>query len=103
MHDHVGEVADHAFELGARAPGDGGADQNVVLIRIAREQQLERAEQRHVQRRLLLAAERTERVHERGIEGKALACAGKARRFAATVVGEQDSASPVRRRSRPRQ
>jgi hypothetical protein len=36
---------------------------------------------------LLLAAERTERIHECGIEGKALARTGKTRRFAATVVG----------------
>ncbi len=50
-HDQrVEEEADHPLGLGARAPGDGGADDEVVLAAVAVEQHVERREEHHVER-----------------------------------------------------
>ncbi len=54
--ERVDEEADEAFELGDAAAGDGGADGDVVLARVARQQQLPPGQQGHVGGDTLLLA-----------------------------------------------
>jgi len=61
----VDEEADERLQLGARAAGDGRADDDVRLPRVACQQELEGREQRHEERRALRAAQRLKRVGRR--------------------------------------
>ncbi len=61
----VDEEADEPFQLGEVPAGDGRADDDVVLARVARQQRLEGRQQRHEGRGALLLAERLHRKRER--------------------------------------
>ncbi|EYF04582.1 Hypothetical protein CAP_4402 [Chondromyces apiculatus DSM 436] len=64
QHQGVDEEAEEAFDLFPRAPGDGGADAEVRLVRVTAEEHREGRQQRHEQRRALLSAQRPQIVAE---------------------------------------
>src|SRR5436853_7899775 len=84
--ERVDEEAYQPFGLGAVAARDGRADEYVVLIRVALEQGVEAREQRHEERRALLAPERLERFGQ---------LRGKLHVDAAAAVGVRGLARPV--------
>ncbi len=64
--DRVDEEADQRLELAVVAPGDGRAEDDVVLPGVAVEERLEGGEERDVGGQALLAAEREERARRLG-------------------------------------
>ena len=65
---HVDEEAEDAFELGAVAPGDRGADGEVALAAVAHQQRLEGGQQHHEQGGAVRAGERLEARPACGVE-----------------------------------
>ncbi len=65
QHHGVHEQADEPLGCGVGASGDGSADAEVVLARVAVQQRGERGVQHHERSDLVLTAERAERPHER--------------------------------------
>ncbi len=59
-HQGIDEEADETLEILAAAIGDGRADDDIGLARVTTQQHVERRQQRHVQRRSLLSAERAQ-------------------------------------------
>ena len=85
----VHEEADEVLGLGARSPGDGRADGEVVLPGVAREQDLERREKRHERRRVLGAGQADERVGRGAVDGERHAGAVEPERGGARAIGRQ--------------
>ena len=57
QHQGVHEKADQLLHLGARAPGNGRSNQDIILPRVAMQQDVEGREQSHEQGRVLAAAQ----------------------------------------------
>src|SRR5947209_1386270 len=89
QHQRVDEEADERFEVLAVAPRDGRADDNVRLPRLPVEQNFEGREQRHEERRTLLAAEPPERVRKRRREDRGEVFAAEALRVRPRPVRRQ--------------
>jgi hypothetical protein len=68
QHQGVDEEADQLLHLPARASGDGAAHDDVLDPAVLREQHLEGAQQRHVQRRPLAPPERLRALQQLGGE-----------------------------------
>src|SRR5205085_3888485 len=66
--EHVHEEADQALELAARAVRDRRADRDVGSAGTLGDEQVERGEERHVERRLRRARKLPERRDERQVE-----------------------------------
>ena len=62
--ERVDEEPDQPFELGTSAPGDRRPDREIVLPRVAVEENLKCCQQRHVQRRALALDRALERLQE---------------------------------------
>ncbi len=83
--ERVHEEADQALQLDRPTAGDGRADDDVVLARVARHQDLERGEERHERRHPFTPAER--------LEGR--------RALAAELHRQVGTAQRLHRRARP--
>jgi hypothetical protein len=85
----VGEEADEALQLGPGAAGDVRADGEVLPAGVAVEQDLEGGQQRHVQRRPLLAAQRAHGLEGRPGDGRGSDAAAPAQRPGLRPIGGQ--------------
>src|ERR1700728_733993 len=65
---YIYETAEQAFELRASAPGNGGADHNVLLTAVARQQKLKGRQQQHEQRHPFAMAQRLQLRGQLAIE-----------------------------------
>src|ERR1051326_1783019 len=68
QHDRINEVADYIRKGRAASRRRRGADQNVVLARVAMQQHLKRREQRHVKRGVVILSQRLELTSQTDIE-----------------------------------
>ena len=97
-HDQrVDEKADEPVELRPAAAGDRTADGDVVLARVAHQQHLERGQQRHVQRGVLLARKILEGGRDCRRNLDALLAPAKARLRGTRPVGREARGSGAKR------
>jgi hypothetical protein len=86
QHERVDEEADQVFELRVRAAPDRGPHRDVVLARVAGEQQLEGGQKRHEHRRVVGPGQLVQRLYRCLVEGKGMGRpASRARRRARTI------------------
>jgi len=88
-HQRVDEEADQPFQLRARASGGGHAHRDVLLPAVARQQHVERRQERHEQRRPFAPRQRLQRLQQRGGQLEGDPCAAMARHRRAPAIGRQ--------------
>src|SRR5215210_2937942 len=75
--ESIDEEADEGFDFGAVTIGDGGADRDVRLSAIAREEELEGGEQSHEEGRSLPLAQLFQLFAQFSFQLKSLMCSAK--------------------------